>query len=191
MKSNGLNTTPSTSWGNRLSGTGLCLHQISQFCLFCRTWGLVRCRKMQFSFSLFLSLFLPVNLIPLGSWDLLLVGDCNTFASPLPSLWLPKHSLPSPRITESHIPHSAHKDMSSPPPLCLGKPRRQHYHIPLGRHARGWMNTIDTGIFLVPEILPVFAALIYNHHTVMTLIHHLCPVPIQRLKSYLPLNLEQ
>lgn len=124
MKSNGLNTTSSTGWGNHQSGSGLCLHQISQLCLFCRTWVLVFCRKMQFSFSPFLSLFLPVNLIPLGSWDLLLVEACNMFATPLPSFWLPKHNLPSPHTTESHVPHSAHKDMSSPPPLCLGKPRR-------------------------------------------------------------------
>lgn len=123
MKSSGSNTTSSTAWWNHQTGTGLGLHQISQLYLCCRTGVLACCRKMQFSFSL--TLFLPVNLIPLGPWDLLLVGTCSMFDTPLPSLWLPKHNLPFPtHHCESHIPHSAHKDMSSPPSLCLGKPRR-------------------------------------------------------------------
>lgn len=144
MKSNEPNTTSSTGWWNHQTGTGLCLHQISQLYLFCMAWILVCCRKMQFSFSL--TLFLPVHLIPLGPWNLLQEGACNMF----PSLWLPKHNLPFPtHHGESHVPHSAHKDMSSPPSLCLGKTRRTlNTAPPLSPRETfiGWMNIMDTGI---------------------------------------------
>lgn len=147
-------------------------------------------------FSLCLLFFLPVNLIPLGPWcccwqelapGLILPFPLSAFQSticPSPHTIVDPIFPIQPIRTRALLHHSAWASQA--------EPSGQHQPFPLGRHAHGWMNIMDTGIFLVPEILPLFAALvIYNHHTELVLTYHLCPVPIQSLKSYLPLNLEQ
>lgn len=101
---------------------------------------------MKISFSL--TPLLPVNLILLGTLDLLLVGACNTIEITLPSLWLPKHDPPpytplwlqhspfSPlgwELSSVTLPGQARRAPSTAPPLSPGE-----RHTRLDAHCGQW-----------------------------------------------------
>lgn len=129
---------------------------------------------------LFLTLSLPVNEIPVGAWDLLLAGTCNTAGNTPRSLWLPEHDPRFPTHHRNpHVPWVAHKDTSSLPLLCLGQqgepPAQQRPFHPGERHV--WLDGY-CGYWNIAGAWD-YPIAVYNCNPTMVLIHHASPVPIQ------------